>query len=98
MKPKKAVKKKASTKKAVTLLTRIERSLSDVLDGLSVVEKSVEKNVRSVLLSAQASIGTAIDFISALPAEVLPRAAPPRKRGAKKRSSAPAAKRRPSKT
>ena len=91
MKSKKAGKKKASTKKAVTLLTKIEKSISDVLDQLSVVEKSVEKNVRAGLLSAQASIGSAIDYISALPSEVLPKAAKPRKRVAKKRST-PAAK------
>jgi hypothetical protein len=54
-------------KKAVTLLTRIETLLSDALDEYSVIEKHVEKNVRAVLLSAQASVASAIDFISALP-------------------------------
>ena len=61
------MKSKKKAKKPVTLLTRIEKSLSDVLDELAVLEKSAEKNVRAGLLSAQKSIGSAIDFISALP-------------------------------
>jgi hypothetical protein len=94
------------SKKAVTLLTRVETMLSDVLDEYSVIEK----NVREVLQSAQASIVSAIDFISSLPSsEVLQKPAKSRKRGrrhlgaksnakrsvrAKKRFTAPAAKKR----
>jgi hypothetical protein len=89
--------KKKSTK-AVTLLTRIETLLSDVLDECSDIEKSVEKNVREVLLSAQTSIGSAIDFISALPSsEVHQKAAKKKAKPsvrAKKRLTAPAAKKR----
>src|ERR1017187_7551333 len=66
------------SKKAVTLLTRVETMLSDVLDEYSVIEK----NVREVLQSAQASIVSAIDFISSLPSsEVLQKPAKSRKRG-----------------
>jgi hypothetical protein len=98
------------SKKAVTLLTRIESLLSDVLDEYSVIEKHVEKNVRAVLLSAQASVASALDFIGALPsAGVRQKAAKSRKGGrrhlkaksktkrsvsAKKRFTAPAAKKR----
>jgi division protein CdvB (Snf7/Vps24/ESCRT-III family) len=60
------------SKKAVTLLTRIETLLSDVLDEYSVIEKHVEKNVRAVLLSAQASVVSAMNFISALPSAEIP--------------------------
>lgn len=102
------------SKKAVTLLTRIDGLLSDVLDEYSVIEKNIEKNVRAALLSAQESIVCAIDFISALPSSaVRPKTANNRKRGrrrlkakskakssvrAKKRSPAPAAKKRAVKT
>jgi hypothetical protein len=55
------------SKKAVTLLTRVESLLSDVLDEYSVIEKQVEKNVRAGLLSAQESVKSAMKFISALP-------------------------------
>jgi division protein CdvB (Snf7/Vps24/ESCRT-III family) len=55
------------SKKAVTLLARAESLLSDVLDEYSVIEKQVEKNVRAVLLSAQDSVNSAMNFISALP-------------------------------
>jgi hypothetical protein len=93
MKPK----NKKSTK-AVTLLTRIETLLSDVLDDCSDIEKSVEKNVREVLVSAQKSISSAIDFFSAAPSpEVRPKttkskAKPSVKAG--KRVTAPAARKR----
>ena len=102
------------SKKAVTLLTRIESLLSDVLDEYSVIEKHVEKNVRAVLLSAHASIISAIDYVSALPpSQVRRKAAKNRKRGrrhlrtkskakpsvrATKRVTAPAAKKRAPKT
>jgi division protein CdvB (Snf7/Vps24/ESCRT-III family) len=55
------------SKKAVTLLTRVESLLSDVLDEYSVIEKQVEKNVRAGLLSAKESVKSAMKFISALP-------------------------------
>jgi division protein CdvB (Snf7/Vps24/ESCRT-III family) len=60
------------SKKAVTLLTRVKSLLSDVLDEYSVIEKQAEKKVRTVLLSAQKSVGSAMDFISALPAAQIP--------------------------
>jgi hypothetical protein len=92
------MKSKKRSKKAVTLLTRIEKSLSDVLDELSVIEKSAEKNIREGLRSAQTSIGSAIDFISALPPfEVRKKVAKSKaKRSvrAKKRLTAAAAKKR----
>lgn len=59
--------KKKKPVKAVTLLTRIEALLGDVLNEFSVIEKSVEKNVRELLLSAEASISKAKDFISPPP-------------------------------
>src|ERR1039457_6506130 len=78
MKSKKAVR----SKKAVTLLERIDTLLSDVLDEYSVIEKSVDKNVRAVVLSAHASISSAIDYVSALPpSQVRRKAAKNRKRG-----------------
>ena len=54
--------------KAVTLLTKIEALLADTLTEFSVIEKSVEKNVRALLLSAEESIAKAKDFIAATPA------------------------------
>ena len=63
MKRKKAMK----SKKAVTMLTRAESLLSDVLDEYSAIEQHVEKNVRAVLLSAQKSVNSAMKFISDLP-------------------------------
>ena len=92
--------KKKKSKKAVTRLEKIEKLLSDVIYECSDVEKSVEKNVREVLLSAQKSISSAIDFFSAAasPSEVRPKTAakkkakPPVK--TKKRSTAPAVKKR----
>ena len=63
-KPMKAKKKSA---KAVTLLTKAEKLLSDVIDDCVDIEKSVEKNVREVLLSAQASIDSAMNFFTAGP-------------------------------
>jgi hypothetical protein len=92
------------SKKAVTLLTRIETLLSDALDEYSAIEKHVETNVRAAILSAQASVVSAMDFISALPsAEVRQKGgrrhlkakskAKPSVR-AKKRFGSPAAKKR----
>ena len=90
--------KKAKSTKAVTLLTKIETLLSDVLAECSNIEKSVEKNVREVLLSAQSSIVSAVDFIKALPSSEVPRKtakskAKPSVR-AKKRATAPVARKR----
>ena len=56
--------KNKKTAKAVTLLTQIETLLGDVLEEFSVIEKSVEKTVRELLLSAEASISKARDFIT----------------------------------
>lgn len=71
------MKAKKSSKKAVTMLTRIDRLLSDVLDECSAIEKNVEKNVRVLLLSAKESIVSAKDFVSAsLSSEVRHKASP----------------------
>ncbi|MGA2713121.1 MAG: hypothetical protein ABSG41_08430 [Bryobacteraceae bacterium] len=91
--------KKKRPTKAVTLLTRIETLLSDVIDECSDIEKSVEKNVRELLTSAQASISSAIDFFSAAqPSEVRRKPAAKKKAKApvkaKKRSITPAARKR----
>lgn len=86
------MKSKKKSTKAVTLLTRMEALLSDVLDECSAIEKSAEKNVRALLLSAEKSIAKAKDFIISLPpSEVRPTAAKSRKRRtakSKKRSMA----------
>ena len=96
------MKTKKKSPKAVTLLTKIETSLSDVLDEVSVIEKSVEKNVRELLLAAQKSIGIAIDFIKALPSSEAPKKATKRKAKlparAKKRVVTSGAKKRTPKT
>lgn len=88
-------KKKKSTK-AVTLLEKIEKLLSDVIDECSGIEKSVEKNVREVLLSAQSSIGSAINYFSAAPSSEVPHKAAKSKAKpsvkARKRVTAPAAR------
>jgi len=69
------------TKKAVTLLTKIESLLSDVLDEYSVIEKQVEKNVRSVLQSAQASVASALKYVGAMQASGVRTAGRARKGG-----------------
>ena len=56
--------KKKKPAKAVTLLTKIETLLADALKEFSVIEKAVEKNVRELLLSAEASISKAKDFLT----------------------------------
>jgi hypothetical protein len=56
------MKAKKRTAKAVTLLTRIEMLLSDVLEQCSEIEKSVEKNALVLLRSAEASIAAAKDY------------------------------------
>jgi hypothetical protein len=68
--------KKRTTKKAVTLLTKIETLLSDVLDECAAVGKSVEKNVGVLLRSAEASITVAKEFfIAPEPAKDRPKVA-----------------------
>lgn len=59
------MKSKQHTKKAVTLLTKIETLLSDVLEECSAIEKSVEKNVGVLLRSAEVSIAAAKDYFIA---------------------------------
>ena len=93
------MKAQKKSKKAVTLLTKIETLLSDALDECSAIEKSVEKNVRELLVSAQGAIVSARDFIAAaLPSTEAPRKAAKRKARpqakAKKRATAPAATKR----
>jgi hypothetical protein len=62
----KSKRRTTKSQKAVTLLTRVESLLSDALEEYSVIEKQVERNVRTVLRSAQASVSSALDFIGAL--------------------------------
>jgi hypothetical protein len=50
--------------KAVTLLRKIETLLADAVEEFSVIEESVAKTVRELLLSAEASIAKAQDFIT----------------------------------
>ena len=56
--------RKRKPARAVTMLVKIERLLADVLSEFSVIEESVEKNVRELLLSAEASISKAKDFMT----------------------------------
>jgi hypothetical protein len=91
--------KKKKSPKAVTLLTRVETLLSDVIDQCSDIEKSVDKNVRELLTSAQKSISSAIDFVvSATPSSEVPQRAAKSKAKpsvkARKPLTAPAAKKR----
>jgi len=59
------MKTKKRTPKPVTLLTKVEMLLSDVLQGCSEIEKSVEKDVRMLLRSAEASVSAAKDYFVA---------------------------------
>ena len=59
------MKTKKRTKKAVTLLTKIEKLLSESLRQCSAIEKNVETSVRELLLSAQKSIVSAAEFVKA---------------------------------
>ena len=88
------MKTKKKAKKAVSLLSKIETSLSDFLDGFSAVEKSVEKNVRELLISAQKSVGSAIDFISTLPSFEAPKKAAKRKAKPPVKAKKPVARKR----
>jgi hypothetical protein len=65
------MKSKRRSTRPVTLLTKIEGLLCDALGELSSaigelpsVEKSVEKKVRELLVSATASVGAAKDFLT----------------------------------
>ena len=60
--------KKRKPAKTVTLLTKVEDLLADAIKEFSAIEKSVERNVRALLLSAEKSISTAKDVIIAAPA------------------------------
>jgi hypothetical protein len=91
--------KKKEPTNAVTLLTRIETLLSDVIDECSDIEKSVEKNVRELLTSAQASISSAIEFFSAAPPSAARKKTTAKRKTkpsvrARKRLTAPAARKR----
>lgn len=59
------MKTKKRTPKAVALLTKVETLLSDVLDECFEFEKSVEKNVRVLLRSAEASVDAAKEYFIA---------------------------------
>jgi hypothetical protein len=94
------MKSKKHTKKAVTLLTKIETLLSDVLHECSEIEKSVEKNVGVLLRTAEVSIAAAKDYFAApelpkvpkKPARILGRV--PRHRVAESRVKTPVTKKR----
>ena len=64
---------KRRSKTPVTLLAQIEGLLCDVLAGLSCIEKSVEKNVRDLLLTAETSVAKAKDLITPSLAAAAPR-------------------------
>jgi len=61
----KATKKKPA--KAVTLLTKIEDLLSDVLDECSAFERTVERNVKVLIRAAEASVTAAKKYFAAPP-------------------------------
>ena len=60
--------KKRKAVKPVTLLTRIEKLLADAIVEFSAIEKSLEKNVKGLLVSAEESISKAKDFVTLSPA------------------------------
>jgi len=59
---------KKHSKKAVTLLTKIEKLLVGVLAECSALEKSMEKNLRGLLRAAEVSVAAAKEFITPGPA------------------------------
>jgi len=59
---------KKQSKKAATLLTKIEKLLADVLTECSAIEKSLEKNFRQLLRTAEVSIAAAKEFVTPGPA------------------------------
>jgi len=86
--------KKRRSSQPATLLTQVEALLSDVLAQLSSIEKSVEQNVRDVLLAAEASVGKAKDFITpALAAMTKAKTVAPRKTGKPRRRAGRRSKR-----
>jgi hypothetical protein len=85
-------KKKKSTK-AVTLLNQIEALLSDLVAECAVVEKGVEKNVRELLRSAEASVAMAKDFFTPSSAVQKTPRSRTRAAGAKNKASVRARKR-----
>jgi len=90
MKPaKKRTKTVRKATRAVTLLTRIEGLLSDVVDECAAIGVSLEKNVRALLRTAESSIAAAKDyFIAPAPAKVVRK--PVKKVAAKARTKAKA--------
>lgn len=86
----KATKKRAKkATRAVTLLTRIEELISDVLKEGAAIEKGLEKNVKTLLRTAEASVVAARKYFAApAPAKVVVRKAAKPK--AAKRAVAPA--------
>jgi hypothetical protein len=64
---------KRKSKQPSTVVKQIEALLSDALDQLSIIEKSVEKNVRELLVTAEASVAKARDFITPALAAAAPR-------------------------
>jgi len=88
--------KKKKSPKAVTLLTRIGTLLSDAIDECSAIEKSVERNVRDLLVSAQSSILSARDYVvKAAPSfEVRKKPAKRKAKPAVKAKKRPAARKR----
>lgn len=55
---------KKHSKKAVTLLTKIETLLDDVLAECAAIEKGAEKNVKELLRSAEGPIAKAKEFLA----------------------------------
>jgi len=84
------MKSKRKSTKPVTLLTKIESLLADVLNELSSIEKSVETNVRKLLLAAEASVSQAKDFMTPALASAAPRKTVRSKRRTVKRKPRPA--------
>jgi hypothetical protein len=88
------MKSKKKSPKPVTLLTRAERLLSDAISCLSVIEASVEKNVRELLVVAETSVAKAKDLITKDVMALAPAGAAPgrriahRKKRARRRSLA----------
>jgi len=76
----KATKKRAKKPtRAVTLLTRIEGLLSDVLKEGAAIERGLEKNVKTLLRTAGASVEAAKKYFAApTPAKVVRKAAKPK--------------------
>lgn len=84
------MKSKRKATKPVTLLTKIQSLLGDVLDELSSIEKSVERNVRELLQSAETSVSKAKDLITPVLAFTGPNKPLRSKRRAGARRSRPA--------